>query len=52
MRRAVLKLTLAAACVVGIFAAPAQAQFPDRTIKIVVPFPPGGGVDLIARRVG
>lgn len=52
MRGAVLKLTLAVACVAGLFAAPAQAQFPDRTIKIVVPFPPGGGVDLIARRVG
>jgi len=27
----------------------ARADFPDRAIKIIVPFPPGGGTDLIAR---
>ena len=31
------------------FAAHAQAKFPDRPIKIIVPFPPGGGVDMTAR---
>ena len=31
------------------FAAYAQGKFPDRPIKIIVPFPPGGGVDLTAR---
>lgn len=51
MRKTVGALALSIACMLGAFA-PAQAQFPDRTIKIVVPFPPGGGVDLIARRVG
>ena len=30
-------------------AAQAQGKFPDRPIKIIVPFPPGGGVDLTAR---
>jgi tripartite-type tricarboxylate transporter receptor subunit TctC len=29
-------------------AAPAQ-NYPSQTIKIVVPFPPGGGVDVVAR---
>lgn len=30
-------------------AAHAQGKYPDRPIKIIVPFPPGGGVDLTAR---
>ena len=42
---------------VGAFALPivaatrptAAQNFPSRPIKIIVPFPPGGGVDLTAR---
>jgi tripartite-type tricarboxylate transporter receptor subunit TctC len=30
-------------------AARAQGRYPERPIKIIVPFPPGGGVDLTAR---
>ena len=41
---AVLALTLAAAL-------PALAEFPDRPIKIIVPYPPGGTSDLLARAV-
>ena len=33
-------------------AAQAQANFPTKTIRIVVPFPPGGSTDLLARRIG
>ncbi len=32
---------------------PAQSQnYPSQTIKFVVPFPPGGGVDVVARVIG
>ena len=46
------RLLMAAALVAAAFGvgAPAQAQtWPARTITIVVPFPPGGGVDALAR---
>src|SRR5258708_17656357 len=40
---AVAALVLAASC------AAHAADYPSQTIKIVVPFPPGGGVDVVAR---
>lgn len=43
---------LAAACVVAGLPAQAQDKWPSRAIKLVVPYPPGGGADLVARSLG
>ena len=32
-------------------AVPARAEFPGRSIRLIVPYPPGGITDLVARRV-
>ena len=42
---------LAALCVLLATACPCQAQYPERPIRLILPFPAGGAVDHVARLV-
>jgi len=49
-----LKLAIGAFAAIVVIAAAmtdsrAEADFPTRTVKMIVPYPPGGGTDLLAR---
>src|SRR5436305_13629131 len=49
MRLTIRSAFAAAALVLAASFAAHAADYPSQTIKIVVPFPPGGGVDVVAR---
>jgi tripartite-type tricarboxylate transporter receptor subunit TctC len=49
LNRLVIVLLALLAMVLPIFAAVAASDYPERTVAVIVPFPPGGSVDGVAR---
>jgi tripartite-type tricarboxylate transporter receptor subunit TctC len=45
------RISLAAALAVLLAAMPARAEYPERPVRILEPFPPGGAVDIVTRLV-
>src|SRR5689334_22251779 len=54
MRTLTVAFNIIVSCLLMALAAPATAQqsYPSKTIRIIVPFPPGASNDILARIVG
>ena len=53
-RRRLIQMSAAATLATGLLGGTALAQaqaWPNRSVRLIVPFPPGGGADTIARIV-
>lgn len=51
MKHCLMRVALATACAMGPFAASAQSAYPERPIRMILPFSPGGGTDAVGRIV-
>ena len=45
-----IKRSVIAAAALAAFSAVAQAQYPSKPVRLLSPFPPGGGTDIVARQ--